>query len=434
MKRQIINTAAALKTRGICAAMMLVLTCAFAANSASAQAQTTCPEGQTLLTKVWGDPVPDEPGCVPDDALAIMEDCEKAGWLGLDAPTTAPSSPWVVCGIPSNLHNRATATFCWILRGTAASDPSCADMFGVPPRFPKASDHPNVETDGVTAGPIIFAANCDLDGTVPGGYPPDHNLNGEYECSCDLDSHIGAWPDCVAAPDLTRAQREAVRACPSQGWNISTATAAVKCEIPLTSVETDTDYDGCFVIASTGTDTPLCEEVFGEEYAFPARMLSGLAEMLFNGFKAIADLSGNSAHIKTAAGVYRDAVLARYIRDTNYLAGPLANIEANSDDNNRTIAVSVLEKVFSTDHGIPFDFSASGIDHAARLAALPGLVTAAFDMIPQIDPYVFNCGEGMSPAGANTNGATECVLAQQEPDSDPALLLRLRVFLEGPLR
>ncbi len=76
MKRQIINTAAALKICGICAA--IILACAFAANNASAQTEP-CPAGQTYVTKSFGGLAPDESGCIPDDSVAIMEDCERAG-------------------------------------------------------------------------------------------------------------------------------------------------------------------------------------------------------------------------------------------------------------------------------------------------------------------------------------------------------------------
>ncbi len=437
----------------ICAAMMLA--CAFAFAASSAQAQTECPtdrpltngdacvancpdgrenvrgicrdvcaEGEIRLTSQrpgaeWNT------GCFPASVGPILDACEDAGWAGREDAGAFFGLGEVICRIPSELL---------ISTGTAASSgsqcymhgdtsPACQSMYGDPPVFPKATDHPNVNRFDINGNAIgdHFVANCDRDGSVPGGYPPNHNIGGAIECSCNLDSHIGEYPDCVAAPTLTRAQREAVSACVSQGWTISTTTAPIQCEIPLTSG--GTDYPGgCFFSGGE----PLCAEVFGEEHDFPVRMLSGLAGNLFNGFKAIADLSGNPLYIKTAAGVYRDAVLARYEGDSDYLAGPLANIEANSDGDNSTIVITVSGKVF-TDNEIPFDYSGSGTNQAARLAALPGLITAAFAMIPVRQPYVFNCGEGMSPAGANLNGATECVRQTN-------LRLRLRLFLEGPLR
>ncbi len=70
---------------GICAAMMLV--CAFAANNASAQ--TECPEGETRLSKTFGFGVSDT-GCVADDALKILRDCEDKGWSGLKPARLAP--------------------------------------------------------------------------------------------------------------------------------------------------------------------------------------------------------------------------------------------------------------------------------------------------------------------------------------------------------
>ncbi len=415
MKRQLINTAALLKICGICAA----ITFALVANSA--QAQTMCPAGQENVrgicqticsegqTRVTSPHVAEErnTGCFDNALISILDDCEEAGWDGREA-VALYGSGHLACMIPSVLWtgtsglDRAAADSCYIARGSTVANVSCALMYGDPPVFPKAEDHPTVRPQ--VAGTDVFIANCDQNGNVPGGYPPDHNLNGETECSCGSDPYIGVWPNCVAMPTLTRGQREGARACIREGWDISTATAAPQCEIPLTSG--GTDYDGCFF----GESAPRCADVFGAEYAFPDAAPPPLVQSLFNGFNAIAADAANPAHIKTAAGVYRDAVLARYEGDSasDYLAGPLANIEANSDANNITIVVSVLEKVFFTDNAIPFDFDASGVTQAARFAALPGLITAAFAMIPVRQPYVFNCGEGATPAAANPNGATEC--------------------------
>ncbi len=317
MKRQIINTAAALNICGICAAMTrrslwLPVLLAMCAVCGQAQAQTPCSDGQTRLTKPGGG----DTGCVADNLAKIVSDCEKAGWATLSAFASAPSVPSLICGTPVDVYSAtgsSASPYCWIIRDASVPEPSCATMFGDPPVFPRAEDHPNLETDGFSASPGSFVANCDRDGEVPGGYPPAHNLNGETECSCDPGSHFGDWPNCVAAPDLNRAQREAVSACLSQGWTISTTTSPIKCEIPLTSGETNMNHDGCFFSGGA----PLCEEVFGEDYAFPEE------------------------------------------------------------------------------------------EESVR--------------------YVFNCGAGMIPARANTNDATECVRQTN-------LFLRLRVFLEGPLR
>ncbi len=412
MKRQIINTAAPLKIYGICATMMCA--CAFAANNASAQTEPCPNEGETRLSKSFGGGVSDT-GCVPDDAVAIMEDCEEAGWLGLNAGTTTPSLKWVVCGLPSQLFNETGftgATSCWILRGASIREPSCVNMFGDPPVFPRTADHPNVQTDGVSTSPNVFVANCDRNGAVPGGYPPDKNIDGEYECSCDLDSHIGAWPDCVAAPDLNRAQREAVSACLSQGWTVSTTTSPIKCEIPLTSGGTDgMSHDGCFFSGGT----PLCDEVFGAEYAFPAA-LSPLAQGLVDGFRNVGDLQTDT--YGAAAAAYADAVLGRYRGESNYIDGAI------SHRGSLRTAIGgkfLLAEVFQ-DNGIPFSPGEANTD-----AKLMEAIRAAFEEIPVREPYVFNCGAGMIPARANTNGATECVRQTN-------LFLRLRVFLEGPLR
>ncbi len=285
-------------------------------------------------------------------------------------------------------------------------------MFGDPPVFPKAAEHPSVRVVGGVLVKDRFVANCDRDGAAPGGYPPDKNIDGEYECSCDLDSHIGAWPDCVAAPDLNRAQREAVSACLSQGWTASTTTSPIKCEIPLTSGGTDgMSHDGCFFSGGA----PLCDEVFGAEYAFPAA-LSPLVQGLVAGFRDIEDL--HPATLGPAAAAYANAVLGRYRREDGYIDGAI------SHSGSLNVAIGgehLLIEVFR-DNGIPFSLT-----DASNNDKLNELVRTTFDMIPQRKPYVFNCGAGMSPARANTNGATECVRQTN-------LFLRLRVFLEGPLR
>ncbi len=271
-----------------------------------AQAQTACPQGQTRVTSS----VLLSTGCFDDALIPILNDCKKAGWRGEDAEGVFLSLGELACEIPSSEAGGSSAQSCYIV-SAIGSTPLCATMYGDPPVFPKAAEYPHVRPGSGRT----FTANCDnspAGTTVPGGYPPNHNLNGETECSCDLDSHIGTWPNCVATPDLTRAQREGIGTCASR-WSVSTATASIKCEIPLTSG--GTNYDGCFF----GEGPPRCADVFGEEYAFPDETL------------------------------------------------------------------------------------------------------------PVQERYVFNCGEGMIPAGANLNGATECV-------RQPYLRLRLRLFLEGPLR
>ncbi len=411
-----------LSLRALVLPALFACACIFAASAAHAQA--ACPAGQMRVTNQAG-----ATGCFLDANIKILTDCENSGWIGRETRGVTPAVG-LACSIRSRLLRRLvlggqSAELCVIATtNTSVIDfiPFCTTMYGNPPVFPQAEDHPNVSSpihpSVNNSGKDYFVANCDHGGDVPGGYPPTHNLNGATECSCDLDSHIGEYPNCVAAPDLTRAQREGVGTCASQGWNVSTATDAIKCEIPLTSG--GADFDGCFF----DEGTLLCADVFGETYAFPDGTSPTLVRSLYDSFNAIRS---DNAEVRTAARVYRDAVLARYESDPNYLVAPLANIEGNSDNNNLAIVRSVLLPVFSANDMIPFDFVGSGTTDAERLAALPGLITAAFDMIPVRDPYVFNCGAGMIPATVNTVGATECV---RQLD----LRLRLRLFLEGPLR
>ncbi len=319
----VVVTSCPLRICGICAA----ITFALVANSAQAQTmcpagqenirghcQTICSQGQTRLTSPR---VLEETntGCFDNALISILDDCEAAGWEGREAAALY-SSGHLACRIPSRLRTTSgshASDSCHIARGGSISTIPCTDMYGDPPVFPKAEDHLTVRPQVVDAD--IFVANCDQDGNVPGGYPPDHNLNGETECTCNRASHIGTWPNCTAFPTgLTPAEREGIHTCADQGWTISTDTAFFKCDIPLISGEET--FDECFF----GPGTPQCADVFGAaELAFPKK---------------------------------EDSVTAR---------------------------------------------------------------------------YVFNCGAGMIPAGANLNGATECI-------RQPYLRLRLRLFLEGPLR
>ncbi len=288
----------------ICAAMMLAF--AFAADGASAQ--TPCPQGQTRISST----APGSEfntGCFADADFAIVNACRNAGWGdGTVSGLISFFTGELGCEIPSFLYGDMTevnrgAQFCFV-RGNL---PLCTDIYGSPPVFPKAADHPTVKPEGGDR----FVANCDQGGSIPGGYPPDQNLKGATECSCDLNSHVGTWPNCTAFPTgLTPAEREGIRTCADQGWTISTATAFFRCNIPLISGETE--FEWCVF----GSGSPQCADVFGAaELAFPEK-----------------------------------------------------------EDSVR---------------------------------------------------YVFDCGAGMSPQGANLNGATECAAN---------LRLRLRLFLEGPLR
>ncbi len=328
MNQQISNTAPHWRATMTWRSLRLPVLLAMLAVCAQAQTQTcpvgqedvggvchaVCAEGQARVTssvvEVGSGPAT---GCFSDVLASYAKACENMGWLA-DSLGTFLHLGELVCGIPSQLYpdtGRIQSGSSCFLAGSA--DRLCTDMYGDPPVFPKAEDHPNVNQFSERGGNHLsdsFVANCARGGNVPGGYPPGHNLNGETECTCDLDSHIGTWPDCTAFPTgLTSAEREGVRTCANQGWDVSTGTAFFKCDIPLISGEGT--FDECFF----GPGTPQCADVFGAEFAFPEQ-----------------------------------------------------------EDSVR---------------------------------------------------YVFSCGAGMFPAGANTNGATECTAH---------LRLRLRLFLEGPLR
>ena len=329
-----------------------------------------CPAGETLVGRAGK-------VCIPDAAAQIYQACGDAGW------TAVPSDTLSSCLIPityagSNLEECGI----FVKGGSEFSTFSvvpCVDFFGDPPVFPRAADHPGER----------FVANCDEDengNEIPNGYPPEHNLDGETECGC-AEGYVGPWPNCV---ELTPAL-----VCTLQGWTHDSGTG--KCRIPLTSG--GTDYDGCFL---SGGGSPQCADVFGEGLEIPAK-LTGLALTLFNGFDSRKDpIPGMPIipYVTEGARVWRDAVAARHNGEEDYDVALLANYDGNARIENRII-IATLSPVF-IENGIPF--GADGFDTAAGRATL----AAAFEMIPVRGAFVFNCGAGATPSGANTLSATEC--------------------------
>ncbi len=368
-----------------------------------------CAAGETRVTHP--NRVPVNTGCFANATVKILRDCETAGWESWADILSDFFSLGGGCPIPSNHVDHASASACSTDSGFA---PFCTDVYGDPPVFPKAADHRDVRANSGKA----FVANCNRDGAVPGGYPPNENLNGETECACNRDSHIGDWPDCEAFPTgLTRAEREGAHTCADQGWTISTATAFFKCDIPLTSGG-QPFIDGCFF---GGSGSPQCADVFGTEFDLPEREVPQLVLNLANAFDAKSrEQIGDT--LRAAAAVYAEAVWARYNRDSDYLDGPTNNHNSSSDADKSNIALRVSGPVF-TAHGIPFNWQPD-------LFRIPAAIRLAYSLIPEAVPYVFNCGEGMFPTTVNTYGATACTAT----DPRMRLRLRLRIFLEGPLR
>ncbi len=181
--------------------------------------------------------------------------------------------------------------------------------------------------------------------------------------------------------------------CATQGWAYDSATG--KCQVPVTSA--GTDYDGCFV---SGASAPQCDDVFGESFAFPAS--STVVWTLYNAFDSRA--SNTNPAVATAMGLYRDAVVARHNGDPDYLSGPIGNLGDHGSVTNRFIAQHTQDAFAAA--GITFDEGANNLANEIR---------AAFSQIPIPTPFVFNCGEGATPATANTIGATQCQCGGAKP-------------------
>ncbi len=181
------------------------------------------------------------------------------------------------------------------------------------------------------------------------------------------------------------------RLCTRQGWTHDTASD--KCQIPLTSG--GRDFDGCFL---SGDDDPQCADVFGESLAFPSSALTGVALSLYNAFHREAFRTDNSAGgsaIRANAIAWRDAVVARHNGDPNYAAGPVAALA----DSSFALSIFLAQQleIHFKDNGIPFDKDTNDLANE---------ISVAFSKIPVRQPFAF-----MS-----------------------SINLRLRIFLEGPLR
>ncbi len=178
------------------------------------------------------------------------------------------------------------------------------------------------------------------------------------------------------------------RLCTRRGWTYDTASD--KCQIPLFSG--GINFDGCFF---SGDDAPQCTDVFGGSLAIPST-LTGVALSLYNAFHAAAIDPNTSSHVAPAAAIWRDAVVARHTGDPDYADGPVAHSAVTSSLINEFISER-LGHHFNA-NGIPFEDDSEDFESEIR---------TAFAQIPVRQPFVF--------------------------PSD-TLNLRLRIFLEGPLR
>ena len=177
---RIIEIKCALRRIGILAVFAV---CILTFAAPDAQAQTSCEAGERAIKHRDIDIYI----CLPDAAADIADNCIAAewgvSWFGAE----------VGCAINSRLHNLTawiTSSECYF-HGTERI-PSCADMYGDPPQFPKKADFPDI-------GDRVFVANCSRGGTISGAIPATINTIGATECTCDRDSgYAGTWPNCIA--------------------------------------------------------------------------------------------------------------------------------------------------------------------------------------------------------------------------------------------
>ena len=145
--------------------------------------------------------------CVPlSDARALAE-CESAGWSARDGDSgTTPISGVLRCGIPSNLYGAGSNIqgTCWLRNGDEPltdADIPCLKIYGNPPVYPRAVDHPDVVDRSDLDNLKFFVSHCavDKDGNaIAGGWPPAANEDGATACGCDSENgYGGAWPNCA---------------------------------------------------------------------------------------------------------------------------------------------------------------------------------------------------------------------------------------------
>ena len=162
-----------------------------------------CPEGQRRVHSLVSSSFT---ACVPLNEARALAECENAGWSARDLDSqTIPSIGQLRCGIPSDLHGngRNQGTCSLYENGDEITDEQrpCLKIYGDPPVYPRAEEHPNVDRGATPPGTEYFVSHCaeDKDGkAIAGGWPAGANEDGATVCGCDSESgYGGAWPNCA---------------------------------------------------------------------------------------------------------------------------------------------------------------------------------------------------------------------------------------------
>ena len=162
-----------------------------------------CPEGQRRVHSLVSSSFT---ACVPLNEARALAECENAGWSARDSDSqTIPLTGQLRCGIPSDLHGngRNQGTCSLYENGDEITDDQrpCLKIYGDPPVYPRAEEHPNVDRGATPPGTEYFVSHCaeDKDGNaIAGGWPAGANEDGATVCGCDSESgYGGAWPNCA---------------------------------------------------------------------------------------------------------------------------------------------------------------------------------------------------------------------------------------------
>ena len=162
-----------------------------------------CPEGQR---RVHSSDVTGISGCVPLAEARALVECENAGWpaRGVGNPGTLPHAGQLRCGIPSDLFGDDLNQGTCLLYNNGAAIPDgsrpCRKIYGDPPVYPRAEEHPNVDRSVTPSSTDYFVSHCATDkdgGAIAGGWPAAENLGGVTSCGCDSENGYGGpWPNC----------------------------------------------------------------------------------------------------------------------------------------------------------------------------------------------------------------------------------------------
>ena len=181
-----------------------------------------------------------------------------------------------VNGLVANLTGDRFANDCLFVENPAPGDEGCHLQFGSEVVFPQRP------ADGSSPH---YAFNCGwTSGNVPTntGLIPENAANGATNCYCEdsTATHFGATTIDNGAGVTLRydgvclsgESARAAAACEGAGWSLTSDSKGWQCAIPVMRGTLSTgSSEGCYLSGVATVALPQCSEVFGANFAFPAK-------------------------------------------------------------------------------------------------------------------------------------------------------------------